>query len=510
MKKPTAYLFALAVACLLVALGLLFLTLPLSFETSEGQATIALRADRRSVAFPGDCVTLSWSVDGIREVYINGEPTLGDDSRQRCITLEPDSQPLLRVVLQDGTIREYPLPISITIRNPLVWLLGLAAVLMAGSAALLQFAPVLRGGWLSLKRVLRIAEYSLLIAAGIMLVLEVVLRLYFGSFGSEREKIMYLYSTEQIRGLPSRILPMPYVNYVPSPNFEGHNQLGYRGPEIEVPKPVGVFRIVALGGSTTYSTSTSAEESYPAQLQQILQADPYGYRQVEVVNAGVPGYSSWDTLVNYALRVTELDPDLLIVYEGVNDVAPRSVDPDCYRGENILRGIDPTRGLWRPIEIPVQSALYRLVALRLGWIPDPSALNAYSSPSILCQGPSVVNDERMKANPPVYFERNLFNIITLAKARHLQVMLSTWTYGLNGDPAALPPQWIPVINEHNAILRRLAAEFDLPLYDLAATDFSQHPEYWALPDPIHMAAAGTHEQARQYAAFIDEQGLIPR
>lgn len=508
MRKSAAFLFTLAVSCVLITVMLLFLPLPASLETSEGRATISLRSDRRSVAFPGDCTTVYWSVEGIREVYINGDPTVGEGSIEQCITLDPTTQPLLRVVLEDGNIREYSLPISIALRNPLVWLSGVMALLAAMAAIAVQLSPVFRMLWSPLKRTIRIVEYSLVSLAAIVLLLEIVLRVYFGSFGTEREKVMVLYSAEEIQALPSRILPMPYINYVPSPDFEGHNRMGYRGPEIEVPKPAGIFRIVALGGSTTYSSSTSAEESYPAQLQDILRDSPYNYSNVEVVNAGVPGYTSWDTLVNYVLRVTELDPDMVIIYDGINDVSPRGIDAECYRGQNALRGLNPIRALWNPVEIPVQSAVYRLVAIQLGWMPDPSALSVYSLPPIPCYGQNILDNDRIKDNRPIYFERNLRDIITLAQASNIQVMLSTWTYGLDGDPAAVPPQWRSAVEEHNAILRGLAADYNLPLYDLAATDFPRHPEYWGGPDPIHMSAVGTHEQARQYALFIDQQRLI--
>jgi lysophospholipase L1-like esterase len=301
---------------------------------------------------------------------------------------------------------------------------------------------------------------------------------------------------------------MPYVSYVASPDYPGHNRLGYRGPEVEIPKPPGTFRIVALGGSTTYSSATTAEQAYPAQLQQILR-DEYGFSNVEVVNAGLSGYTSWDTLANYMFRVTELEPDLLIFYEGINDVQPRAVASECYRGANPLRGLSPTRLLWGSPQVDSMSVLYRVIAIQMGWMPDPSTLEGvFNSYPYRCAG-AFVDNERIKDNPPVYFERNLRDLIALAQADDTQVMFSTWTFNPNGDIEAIPPAYQTAVAEHNDIIRSLAAEYDLPIYDLAATDFRQNPDYWANPDPIHMAAPGTHEQARRYAAFLVEQGLIP-
>ncbi len=83
--------------------------------------------------------------------------------------------------------------------------------------------------------------------------------------------------------------------------------------EVQVPKPDGVYRIVAMGGSSTYGTPNPYDETYPYYLQQVLR-DDYGETNVEVVNDGVPGYTSWHNLVDLSTRVLTLDPDLVILY----------------------------------------------------------------------------------------------------------------------------------------------------------------------------------------------------
>ncbi len=501
-------IFLLAALIALSALAAIVISPPIAIQADAGQARIVFAADRRSVFLAGDCLTVRWQVTGIQTVAVNGQPTLGEGEQRVCITAAPETLPTLQVVFQDNSVQKYVLPISIVSRQPLLWAALASALLLAVLAGWIACAPSLIAIRPYLGKTIRLIERALLLACVAGLLLELGVRWYVANFGTEREKVMYLYSAAEITGrASSQLIPMPYVNYVASPDYEGHNRLGYRGPEVAIPKPSNVFRIVALGGSTTYSTATTAEEAYPHQLQNILRED-YGQANVEVVNAGLPGYTSWDLLAAYMYRVVELEPDMLLIYEAINDVEPRSVAPDCYQGLNPLRGLNPTRGLWQQPQVDSPSALYRLIAIHFGWIPNPAALaGRFNLYSIACPRP-FLDDSRISLNPPVYFERNLRAIIALAQSQSVQVMLSTWaTYRPDGDPGALPPAWYEAAAEHNDIVRRLADELRLPLYDLAVTDFGQIPDYWALPDTVHMAARGAREQAARYAAFIVQQGF---
>src|SRR5688500_5241789 len=135
--------------------------------------------------------------------------------------------------------------------------------------------------------------------------------------------------------------PHQYLVYYPTPNYQKgqtfHNSLGYRADEFTVEKPSNVFRIVALGGSSTYDIRIEDnEKTFTAQLQKLL-TEEYGYQNVEVINAGVPGYNSWEILINLEFRVLDLNPDLVIIYEGTNDVHARLVEPSAYRGDNSRR-----------------------------------------------------------------------------------------------------------------------------------------------------------------------------
>jgi lysophospholipase L1-like esterase len=86
---------------------------------------------------------------------------------------------------------------------------------------------------------------------------------------------------------------------------------------VEVPKPKDVFRILCLGGSTTEGGGFN--NNYPHLLQEIL-SKKYPNRKIEVINAGKYFYSSQHAIIQYLFYLKELHPDLIIFFEGANDL----------------------------------------------------------------------------------------------------------------------------------------------------------------------------------------------
>ncbi len=98
---------------------------------------------------------------------------------------------------------------------------------------------------------------------------------------------------------------------------------GYRGPAFEVRKPPQVTRIIVLGGSAVFdhgvSDHASAETgSWPHLLGQRLTEE--GLKNVEVINAGIPGHSTSDSLGRLYAQLWMYDPDLVLIYHGWNDI----------------------------------------------------------------------------------------------------------------------------------------------------------------------------------------------
>ncbi len=95
------------------------------------------------------------------------------------------------------------------------------------------------------------------------------------------------------------------------------NKLGFRGDEVEIPKPIGLFRILCVGGSTTDEGPTN-DETYPYLLEKYLKQVMPDF-PVEVINAGLPGASSFVHLLRFPDYLA-LQPDLIVIHAGINDL----------------------------------------------------------------------------------------------------------------------------------------------------------------------------------------------
>lgn len=481
---------------------------PYTKSVAHADTTISLTVGRSDILFPGECLVMQWSVINTQRVLVNDE--LSPASGDKTLCIDATTQPTLQVMLLDGSEVTVIQPITILVTHSTFVTLALltAALTVLGFLGLLLSVYRHVGASETIRATVRIASWTAISIGITLLVIEILLRAYLSAAGSRDQKIMYLYSLAEVRALQSNVMPMPYIGYVPDPAYEGHNELGYRGPEIAIPKPQGTFRIVSVGGSTTYSTGTTAEESYPAFLQSILR-DDYGYNNVEVINAGVSGYTSWEILSSFAFRILELEPDMLIYYGAVNDLVVRErLSNDCYRGLNPQRGLNGNRGLFveRNAELPA-SALYRLAAIQLGWMSNPLSLDASFEPSrVNCRSDpgSTTLETRLATNTPSYYERNIRNLLTLALAHEVQPVISSWVYNIEADR---PELWKQSIARHNEVTRQIAKDMDIPYLDLAV-EFPVNSNFWER-DGVHLVALGAYEQASRYAAWLDDLGLLP-
>tara|TARA_B110000037_G_scaffold84667_1_gene100479 strand:- start:335 stop:1315 length:981 start_codon:yes stop_codon:yes gene_type:complete len=115
---------------------------------------------------------------------------------------------------------------------------------------------------------------------------------------------------------------------VPEPTHV--NERGLRSPEIPLEKAANERRVLILGDSTVYGVLVSDEDSFAGQLETQLQSIDPG---IQVLNAGCPGYSSWQALQALKHRLMDYQPDLVIIGTLWSDAQGASVPDNARFGE---------------------------------------------------------------------------------------------------------------------------------------------------------------------------------
>src|SRR5262245_44067511 len=85
---------------------------------------------------------------------------------------------------------------------------------------------------------------------------------------------------------------------------------GYRGDDFEWQKPQGTVRILVYGGSSVFDIYQGEGRDWPARVERALTE---GGIAAEVINAGVPGHTSLDSLGLLLAEGHRLDPDYVLL-----------------------------------------------------------------------------------------------------------------------------------------------------------------------------------------------------
>ena len=316
---------------------------------------------------------------------------------------------------------------------------------------------------------------------------------------------------------------LPYVlapNYV-SPTHQ-HNSLGFKGKDITVAKDPSKKRIVVIGASTTYGMYVQSQETYAGRLEALLNESG---DNVEVINAGVPGYVSTEVLLNLQLRVLPLQPDLIILYEGRNDLMPQSFNNFTTDYSHYRRKVRFDSSNYYLKKVFSVSRLAMLLCTykgdRCGWstrLEDP----AYAG----IRYENVPNDAQLIRNledpqRSSVYRRSIEQIVLLSRESNANVLLATMAVraemfstgvlnvprrnspGNDHDPAiydALQKQ----VDENNQILREVALAHGVPVAETHI--LSEHPELFV--DDCHMRQAGHSLRAKILFDAIRKHGLL--
>lgn len=294
------------------------------------------------------------------------------------------------------------------------------------------------------------------------------------------------------------------------------NAWGYRGPGFSAAKPHDTTRIVVLGGSAVFDQNVSdtggAEtKDWPHEVGRRLAR--MGLR-VEVINAGVPGHTSADSLGRLFAQLWLFEPDYVVAYHGWNDIklwhrhaitpeTPliRRVQPyderrnpftsyrgtlDAFLSHSQLYVKVRNRILGRGLRLGAEGAVEEgepghdwgrfgpaQFRLNLQLIVDASR-NVGAVPILATQGTLVTADASAEARERIGYHYQLLTHEALAAA----------------------------VEEANRIVRAVAAEKAVPLLDVAAEINGREDLF---QDHVHTNAAGSAEIARIASGFLAEQ-----
>ncbi|MBZ0272466.1 SGNH/GDSL hydrolase family protein [bacterium] len=267
-----------------------------------------------------------------------------------------------------------------------------------------------------------------------------------------------------------------------------------------------VFRIVALGSSSTKGDGIDREQdTWPWILQERLRGRGSG-RTIEVLNAGQSAATSFHMLMNLEHEIVRYKPDLVIVYAGYNDTAYGSelsarrlfeiaakLGPDIsaedYRrviADEMARSSERGKAIRRMGIWLNEFSTYRLMArfvtgMRNTMMPAPSV-------AVLDHLPQSVSETE--------FGENLGEMAAIARAHGFAIVFAAEAS-------------VPGLPRYQSVMRRVANETGTPFLD-ARSGVGRCGKLFdeLFLDDVHLTAAGHACLAEILDCFLVEHGLV--
>jgi lysophospholipase L1-like esterase len=286
------------------------------------------------------------------------------------------------------------------------------------------------------------------------------------------------------------------------------NAAGYRGPLVSVQKPAGVVRIVLLGGSATHGWGVSDDETIDSYMRSMLKSS-HPNQTFEVVNLAFDAHDSWQMYERLRSDALPMDPDVVIMNAGVNDVRNgrypnlQDRDPRTMIWEGALHDLrEGARRGHVPLWLRVKHHVYlaRVPAFLRSLQSDP--------------GEHVQSDSGPYSDGLDYFERNVKRVTDASLDIGAAVLLSTPPSSLESNfaPTDTSPRdyWITNATTTQEYRDSLAARMHQVQEEYAAEG---QPVFYLgveVPggeflDDAHLTADGNRLLA---AAFVDQVSTI--
>lgn len=188
------------------------------------------------------------------------------------------------------------------------------------------------------------------------------------------------------------------------------DQLGLRNKKLNQYKPDGSLRIICMGASPTFGWGIRYEDTYPCQLEKMLKNDLK--QRVEVINAGVIGYSSYQGLNFFRKEIIPFQPDIITVSYVLNDV-------DKYRFYRSNGDSDNELYPKNPFLISLKNTFDKSKFLRL--FEKTILYLQYKMAGFFNNKRNVFYQSKPRVSSQEY-RKNLQDIIELAKRKRIKVL----------------------------------------------------------------------------------------
>ena len=259
------------------------------------------------------------------------------------------------------------------------------------------------------------------------------------------------------------------------------NAIGFRGPELRPEKSPGMVRILAVGDSCTFGSGARTDESYPAQLANALRALRPDL-DVETINAGVPGYSSFQTRRYLEIEGLDLEPDFVLIATGFNDTSEARPSKRRAFAEGLaLSDAEFARALRRSNRIGLLRLAYRLQGAATG-----------AAKSI---GPI----SKTRVSPDEYRE-TLTRMVERTRAKGGLPILVVWPIRTQATPRPVSGRAATIV-EYQQVAREVAVRADVPLVDGVAALTGRDDLFF---DFVHLVPEGHGLMARAAAEVLVE------
>jgi lysophospholipase L1-like esterase len=265
------------------------------------------------------------------------------------------------------------------------------------------------------------------------------------------------------------------------------NSMGFRDDEFARAKAPGELRVITMGDSCTFGDGVANWETYSNVLEEMLGKALPG-KKVQVINAGVPGYTSYQVRTYLEHELLPYQPDLVVVYVGFNDNVPAvNGITDAQRGV-VSRSVWTIQSVFGSLR-SYQLLKYLLLRVKQRMFPgvDPQEKNP--------EGPE---NQIFRVSFKDYIS-NFLAIKKLGEQHGFRMLLFTLPHKFTYEP------------ERNKYIRQAAMQGHIPLLDLFAfmKKYEAQGEDLYTEDGGHPNVLGHRRVAEAIFGKMKEMGLIP-